>query len=573
MDDDKPESMTELAPAQSSATTSAQTAFSRDDWRPGEIVRGTGTGELEAGDVLFGAYEITGKLGEGGMGAVYSAKHLSLGGMRAIKVMSASLSSNLDAVERFHREGKALLDVHHPAVVRCHDLLRDEQGCIFLVMELIEGVPLSARVAERPLGEKEVRELGERIGAGLMAAHAQGVIHRDLSPDNVVLPEGRTDQAKLVDFGIAKILRVGEQTISAGFKGKLAYASPEQLGFYDGEIGPASDFFSLGLLLCGAALGQRIDMGKNFATAVEARRKPIEIPDGIPPALRPGLQRLLTLNPTERPYSMEGLFDGSLEAQLAARARKRVLAIAAGLVAGVGIGGLLLGGFLTDPFARTSAVSAPPPNESVRTIDPEVSNAPPLEDPVDTETRRLFENLRSRLIGARSDSLAVTPRFEVTPNPLQDGATYSLRIQAGCDCYPLVFFIDANTDSIDLLYPNPNEPVDVLAANQLLSVPSDESLYSFEAQAGTGIDRLKLLLLPKRVEFPAIASAGWNPPVGIADREQGDLLVTFLGAAGGDEFWSASPTDQDRLLELATLLDGLSETDWTAAETVLHVLR
>lgn len=565
MSEDRPETMAE--------SKAAETAFSRDDWRPGEIDRRTGSGALRPGDVLFGAYEVTGKLGEGGMGAVYSARHLSLGGMRAIKVMSASLSSDLDAVERFHREGKALLDVHHPAVVRCHDLLRDEQGCIYLVMELIEGVPLSTRIAERPLDEEELRELAERIGAGLAAAHAQGVIHRDLSPDNVVLPEGRTDRAKLVDFGIAKILRAGEQTVSAGFKGKLAYASPEQLGFYDGEIGPASDFFSLGLLLCGAALGRRLEMGKNFATAVEARRKPIEIPDGVPHALRPGLAKLLALNPSERPRSITGLFDESLRAEAIRRAKRRALAVAAGLLLGAGIGALSFGGYLDDPFAHTSDVSSPPPEPDLRT--PDVVSTPPAapEDPMAHETRAMFEDLRTRLIAARSDSLEVNPRFEVSPNPLQDGATYSLHIEADCDCYPLVFFIDANTDDIELLYPNPNEPVKALSANQLLTVPSDPSLYSFVAEAGTGIDRLKLILLPQRVEFPAVASNGWVPPVEIDSREQGDVLVSFLGAAGGDEFWSASPTDRDHLLELANLLDGLADRDWTAAETVLHVLR
>ena len=233
---------------------SSETVFSRDDWKPGTIDRSRGAEVLTTGDVLFGAYEITGKLGEGGMGAVFSARHISLGSLRAIKVMNATLSLNLDAVERFHREAKALLDVHHPAVVRCHDLLRDESGSIFLVMELIEGIPLSDRMKQSPLNEEELRQLALRLGAGLAAAHAQGVIHRDIAPDNVVLPEGRADRAKLVDFGIAKVLRVGEETMTAGFKGKLAFASPEQLGFYDSEIGPASDFFSLGLLLCGAAM-------------------------------------------------------------------------------------------------------------------------------------------------------------------------------------------------------------------------------------------------------------------------------------------------------------------------------
>ncbi len=566
MSDEKPDATTEF--------DSVVTAFSRDDWRPGQIARTSARGKLNTGDVLFGAYEITGILGEGGMGAVYSARHLSLGGHRAIKVMSPDLSTQEDAVERFHREAKALLDVHHPAVVRCHDLLRDEEGCIFLVMELIEGVPLSQRIAERPLDEAELRALGERIGAGLAAAHRRGVIHRDLSPDNIVLPDGSTEEAKLVDFGIAKILRAGESNVSAGFKGKLAYASPEQLGFYDGDIGPASDFFSLGLLLCGAALGHRLDMGKNFAQAIEARRKPIEIPAEVPEALRPALERLLALNPGERPVDIEGLFDGRRAERERARARRRALAIAAGVAVAGLTAALWSNQDARDPFASTGDVSAAPREGPLHTLDPNSgAGIEDVADPVDAETRALFEDVRARLIGARNESLSVTPRFEVTPNPLQDGATYNLEIKADCDCYPLVFFIDANTDSIDLLYPNPNEPVGLLAADEILRVPSDQGIYSFEAEAGTGIDRLKLILLPARVEFPAIASTDWVPPLEVESPIEGELLVTFLGAAGGDEFWSATPTARENLNELAALLDSLDQTPWTSAETVLHVLR
>lgn len=561
--------MTEPKPQTIIKTESVNTAFSRDDWRPGEIDRNTGSGVLKVGDVLFGAYEITGKLGEGGMGAVYSARHVSLGSRRAIKVMSASLSENLDAVDRFHREAKALLDVHHPAVVRCHDLLRSEDGCIYLVMELIEGTPLSKRIAERPLSEVEVRELAARIGAGLVAAHAQGVIHRDISPDNVVLPEGRTDQAKLVDFGIAKILRVGEQTVTAGFKGKLAYASPEQLGFFDGEIGPASDFFSLGLLLCGAAMGRRLEMGKNFATAVEARRKPIEIPAAVPANLHAGLHKLLALNPTSRPRSVDGLFDEGATASGTSFPSRRAIGIAAGLLVGIALGGAILqqttSEIPTSPN-EVADVSSPPP-----TIDIEAFVEPEDTVPaVDPGTHILFEDLRTQLIDARSDSLGVTPRFEVTPNPIPDRATYSLRIQADCECYPLVFFIDANQDSIDLLYPNPNESRGPLAPSQWLTVPSADGLYSFEAEAGTGIDRLKLILIDERVNFPAMADTAWSVP---AKADPNDILVSFFDAAGGEAFWSATPGERENLDELAVLLDGLADHRWTSAETILHVLR
>jgi serine/threonine protein kinase len=578
---------------------SSETIFSRDDWKPGTIDRSRGAEVLTTGDVLFGAYEITGKLGEGGMGAVFSARHISLGSLRAIKVMNATLSLNLDAVERFHREAKALLDVHHPAVVRCHDLLRDESGSIFLVMELIEGIPLSDRMKQSPLNEEELRQLALRLGAGLAAAHAQGVIHRDIAPDNVVLPEGRADRAKLVDFGIAKVLRVGEETMTAGFKGKLAFASPEQLGFYDSEIGPASDFFSLGLLLCGAALGKRIDMGKSFATAVEARRKPLSIPSEVPRSVRPGIEKLLTLDPSIRPKSVDGLFDPPKSSSISPI---KGIAIAAGLIAGIGLGLALLrsGGLSTGNEPSTTSqhttgdidsidVALPMPEAEQdmlagREVSPEaaevslrLADESVLETAAAEATQILFNDLKNRLRDARNSSLVADTQFGVSPNPVQDSAHYTLEISADCSCYPLVFFMDANTDQIDLLYPNPNDPIQLLESGMTLRVPSFESNYAFEAEYGPGVDRLKLILLPERVDFPSIAGSQWETIRDVEDLGEGGdqgVLSAFLGESqSGEAFWSASPTQPENLEELSSLLDRLDLGLWSSAETILHVIR
>ena len=144
-------------------------------------------------------------------------------------------------------------------MVRCHDLLRDEDGRVYLVMELIEGIPLSERIDQSPLSPDEVRALGARVASGLAAAHARGVIHRDLSPDNIVLPNGQPEQAKLIDFGIAKVLASGQETIAEGFKGKLSFASPEQLGFFDGIVDARSDYYALGLVLAAASMGESIE--------------------------------------------------------------------------------------------------------------------------------------------------------------------------------------------------------------------------------------------------------------------------------------------------------------------------
>lgn len=274
----------------------------------GGVGHGVPPSGIAPGSVLFGEYEIIEVLGAGGMGEVYRAKHRRLGEYRAIKMMHADLASKRGANEFFLREAKALLAVRHPSVVHCHDLLSDEHGRVFLVMEMIEGVSLGERIEEGPVPADQVVLLGARLAAGLHAAHACGVVHRDVSPDNVVLPNGDVENAKLIDFGIAKILEEGQGTIVDGFKGKLSYASPEQLGFFGGRIDGRSDFYSLGLVLCAAAMGRPMGMGTTVVEAVDARRAFQNVPETIPIGLRSSIEPLLALDPRNRPDNPEPLF-------------------------------------------------------------------------------------------------------------------------------------------------------------------------------------------------------------------------------------------------------------------------
>ncbi len=263
---------------------------------------------LQPGTILFGEYEIVSVLGVGGMGEVYRAHHRRLDEHRAIKVMHAELSKRKGASEFFYREAKALLAVRHPAVVHCHDLLSDDAGRVYLIMEMIEGIPLSRKLNSGPLSPDDVAVLGARVAHGLAAAHRKGVIHRDLSPDNIVLPNGRVLDAKIIDFGIAKLLEQGEGTIVDGFKGKLSYASPEQLGFFGGKLDGRSDLYSLGLVLAAAALGRPMAMGTSVMEAVDARRSFRALPDAIPVGLRSAIQPLLALDPNDRPQYVDRLF-------------------------------------------------------------------------------------------------------------------------------------------------------------------------------------------------------------------------------------------------------------------------
>jgi serine/threonine-protein kinase len=360
-------------------------------------------GGVALGEVLFGEYEVLEVLGAGGMGEVYKCLHRRLEEPRAIKMMHADLSNKKGANEFFLREAKALLAVRHSAVVHCHDLLSDDQGRVYLIMELIEGVALSERLKDGPLPADEVIVLGARLAAGLAAAHRCGVVHRDVSPDNVVLPDGDVSRAKLIDFGIAKLLDEGQGTIVDGFKGKLGYASPEQLGFFGGEIDGRSDFYSLGLVLCAASLGRPMGMGTTVMEAVDARRHLGHVPDEIPIGLRSAIEPLLALDPKDRPHRVEQLFvspgqaaalGDDLPAAPVARRRAAVepapaagssgairwASVAAGLALLLGIGGYLLMGGGESATVPTRAAPPAAPGEP-RTV------SPPGQEPVTVRAR------------------------------------------------------------------------------------------------------------------------------------------------------------------------------------------
>jgi len=394
-------------------------------------------GGVAIGEVLFGEYEVIEVLGAGGMGEVYKAMHRRLEEPRAIKMMHADLSHKKGANEFFLREAKALLAVRHSAVVHCHDLLSDEKGRVYLIMELIEGVALSSRLKDGPLPADEVIVLGARLAAGLAAAHRCGVVHRDVSPDNVVLPDGDVSRAKLIDFGIAKLLDEGQGTIVDGFKGKLSYASPEQLGFFGGEIDGRSDFYSLGLVLCAAALGRPMGMGTTVMEAVDARRHLGHVPDEIPIGLRSAIEPLLALDPKDRPHRVEQLFvspgqaaalGDDLPAARVARARTaaetapaagggamlRWASVAAGLVLLLGIGGYLLigDGEGTDaPAGPASSASQPStagtrepapaqPEPQAARVEPPVQAKPePEKKPAKPAVKQMTALDKVRIVG------------------------------------------------------------------------------------------------------------------------------------------------------------------------------
>lgn len=264
---------------------------------------------IPPGTLLVNTYRVERLLGGGGMGEVYLARHAGIGTEHAIKVIRPSMAMNQQVMDLFYREAKVLRGVRHDAVVSYDGFVRDDQGRDYLVMEFVEGQPLSERMKGGPLSPSDVLGLRDRLCGGLAEAHRKGAIHRDLSPDNVILPGDRIQSAKLIDFGLCKLTDPGQESIvGSSFAGKYRYASPEQFGLYGGQVDARSDIYSLGLILAAAARGRPLDMGESFEAALRSRQR---LPDlsQVPAVLRDWLTAMLEPDPAKRPASIDALLE------------------------------------------------------------------------------------------------------------------------------------------------------------------------------------------------------------------------------------------------------------------------
>ena len=159
--------------------------------------------------ITVGQYCITGLLGQGGMGTVYSAQHMLLKRPAAVKLLRPELSSDQEMVIRFFNEARAAAAIHHPSIVEIYDFGWHTDGSAYLVMEHLDGESLAARLARGRMTAPAVMTIARQIAGALAAAHGKGIVHRDLKPENVFLvPDAEVaagERIKLLDFGIAKL--------------------------------------------------------------------------------------------------------------------------------------------------------------------------------------------------------------------------------------------------------------------------------------------------------------------------------------------------------------------------------
>src|SRR5688500_16603867 len=224
------------------------------------------------GDLVAGKYRLERKLGEGGMGSVWSAHHDQLDTAVAIKLIRGE-ANRKDMGVRLVQEARAAAKLGHPAIVRVFDVGQTDQGDPFIVMELLEGESLHDRlVRDHRLSATEAAQILLPIADALRTAHAKGIVHRDIKPDNVFLSSDTASsdsaslQPKLVDFGIAKLQQpeVSSQLTQKGvILGSPDYMSPEQARGED-DIDHRADIWSFSILFFEVVSGQPPFEGQNY---------------------------------------------------------------------------------------------------------------------------------------------------------------------------------------------------------------------------------------------------------------------------------------------------------------------
>lgn len=263
------------------------------DPRPGDA--------FQIGDVLNNTYRIEALLGRGGTSDVYRARNEISGRLIAIKVLKAEFSGNEDFLVLMTRE-EEIREIRHDAIVRYSENHRTSEGLVYLVMDYIEGPGLDARLKEGPMPAEDLLTLCKRVGEGLKVAHDRSIVHRDLSPDNIILRDGDPAKAVVIDFGIAKDTNPGAETIVGNeFAGKYAYAAPEQLS---GNTDARSDIYSLGALLLANFRGKKPEIGNNPMEVVKNKTMPLDT-SGVPEPLKSLLDRMTAPVPDARFQSMD----------------------------------------------------------------------------------------------------------------------------------------------------------------------------------------------------------------------------------------------------------------------------
>ena len=336
------------------------------DSRPGDI--------FQPGDLLNNTYRIENILGRGGTSEVYKARNEISGRFVAIKALKSEFSGDEGYLTLMRRE-EEIREIRHDAVVRYSENHRTPSGMIYLVMDYVEGPGLDAKIKSGGMSAPDLIAVCKRVASGLKVAHDRRIIHRDLSPDNIILRGDVPSEAVIIDFGIAKDANPGAQTIVGNeFAGKYAYAAPEQLS---GHTDARSDLYALGALLLATFRAKRPDIGANPMEVLKKKALPLDT-QGVPEPLKSIIDKLTQPDPAMRFQSADDLLSTidygmdertvvaprpnivaatqpkpapvtAKSAPVPKRGNGALIAVAAVVVLGLGAAGAWLGGVFNGP--------------------------------------------------------------------------------------------------------------------------------------------------------------------------------------------------------------------------------
>jgi eukaryotic-like serine/threonine-protein kinase len=275
------------------------------------------------GETIDGRYELQELVGTGGMSSVFRARDRMLERNVALKILHDHFADDDEYVGRFRREARAVAQLSHPNVVTVIDRGQDG-GREYIVFEYVDGENLKELVRRSgPMPVRRALELAIDIAEGLAFAHAQGLVHRDVKPQNVLLSD--EGEIKVTDFGIARTLEAdGGVTLTGTVLGTSTYISPEQAG--GKNVTPATDVYSLGVVLWELLAGEVPFPGDNFVTvALRHINEPppslLDVRPDVPPRLAAAVDRALAKRPADRFPSMEAFREGAATVSRRARCR------------------------------------------------------------------------------------------------------------------------------------------------------------------------------------------------------------------------------------------------------------
>lgn len=258
-------------------------------------------------------FEFLGKLGEGGMGAIYKVRHRLLNQILVIKMMTPKSEASPELQKRFLREAQTATRLRHPGIVSIFDFVLREDGTAYMVMEYLEGANLADALRRcGPMPVSLMLLIADQVLSAMDFMHEKGAIHRDIAPDNIMLTREETGlvRAKLIDLGIAKILNAEEDlSVKNEFIGKLRYSSPEQFRPRDsaGTISGRTDVYSFGAVAYELITGVKAIRGNNILAVIHAHQTGQIVPfaesdprGDVSPELREVLLRAMSVNPDDR---------------------------------------------------------------------------------------------------------------------------------------------------------------------------------------------------------------------------------------------------------------------------------